>query len=327
MTTDRSTQAGQTAVIARNSHSPLAAARRRALLVTRTGVASSSCAVDTMSGSTSEPSPVRMNADGTRQRRIPDTRRSGSACVVARRNQYRVLCGAPGLWTIQWTERIACCSHELPRRERRSQKVAWSPDGTQVGFDSNRHDPAFNVYTIQSDGTRVRRMARVPSQYMVWSPDGRRIVFNRYKIIVSESVAGDVGGKFLGEFIAPASGGPGVRLLPPTNRYAPGGPFGPSVVSWSPDGSAIAVSGLRPEPRRPRSTSQTPTDWASRSSPAVTTRAGAPCRSPPARQLRSAQARPHRAFERSRSLPPLAIFTANDDAGTDSWHQIVTPTD
>ena len=68
---------------------------------------------------------------------------------------------------------------------------------------------------------------------MQWSPDGRRIIFNRYRS----------DGTSLGEFIAPDSvGGPGIRLLPPTNQY--NGKPGPSVVSWSPDGTAIVVSGV-----------------------------------------------------------------------------------
>ena len=186
-----------------------------------------------------------MNADGTRQRRIPhttDSTWSGAPAWSPDETRIAFSAGKRGrIYTIapDGTHRVRVA------RVAKSYDVAWAPDGRQIGFDSNApslthslDDHIFNVYAIRLDGTRLRRLTRIPSQYVAWSPNGRWIVFSRYDYEASATSA-----KFLGEFIAPASGGPGVRLLPPTNNY-PGLGFGAAVVSWSPDETAIAVSGL-----------------------------------------------------------------------------------
>ena len=176
-----------------------------------------------------------MNADGTKQRQIPHTRDPEGGAPAWSPDGTRIAVSSgpdPGyIYTIRpdGTHRTRI-AHQPPS----SWDPAWSPDGKQIAFDTNAHTAngyIVNIYSIRLDGTHLRRLTNIPSQYPAWSPDGRRIVFTRYT----------PDGTFLGEFIAPASGGRGVRLLPPTNTYhdTPGR----SVASWSPDGSAIAVSG------------------------------------------------------------------------------------
>ena len=65
------------------------------------------------------------------------------------------------------------------------QDPAWSPDGRQlaVGTFTGTYLPGPSpkssaVFTVRSDGTQVRRIARNASQ-PAWSPDGRKIVFVR----------------------------------------------------------------------------------------------------------------------------------------------------
>ena len=66
---------------------------------------------------------------------------------------------------------------------------AWSPDGSRIAFASNRHQPQVRnqfpeceIYTMDSDGTMVRRLTLGASSTVAffsptWSPDGQRIAF------------------------------------------------------------------------------------------------------------------------------------------------------
>jgi Tol biopolymer transport system component len=57
-------------------------------------------------------------------------------------------------------------------------RVAWSPDGQKLAFTSDR-DGNADVYTINSDGSGLRRLTNNPEYDgdAVWSPDGRQLVF------------------------------------------------------------------------------------------------------------------------------------------------------
>src|SRR5215210_1858332 len=65
--------------------------------------------------------------------------------------------------------------------------AGWSPDGSQIAFDSDRrnHQGRLEIHVMDADGTDVRRLTTLPSEAMFdlaprFSPDGRRIVFTRY---------------------------------------------------------------------------------------------------------------------------------------------------
>jgi TolB protein len=54
----------------------------------------------------------------------------------------------------------------------------WSPDGKQIVFESTK-DGKFAVYTIQTDGSDLRKLTSGESndEQPRWSPDGKQIVF------------------------------------------------------------------------------------------------------------------------------------------------------
>ncbi len=59
----------------------------------------------------------------------------------------------------------------------------WHPDGEQILFSSNHHDPAgrdFDIYMINLDGTGLTRITRAEGfdGFPVFSPDGRYLVFS-----------------------------------------------------------------------------------------------------------------------------------------------------
>lgn len=57
-------------------------------------------------------------------------------------------------------------------------KPAWSPDGRQIAFFSDR-DGNNEIYVVDADGKNLRRLTFDPGddKEPAWSPDGRRIVF------------------------------------------------------------------------------------------------------------------------------------------------------
>ncbi len=56
---------------------------------------------------------------------------------------------------------------------------AWSPDGEEIAFSSNR-DGAFQIYVMNADGTKVRPLTTGSANNTgpAWSPDGRWIAFS-----------------------------------------------------------------------------------------------------------------------------------------------------
>lgn len=71
---------------------------------------------------------------------------------------------------------------ELTDTESNASYPAWSPDGKQIAFSSDRGGGAWHVFVMDADGTNVKKLsrdddcgARVPS----WSPDGKRIAYCR----------------------------------------------------------------------------------------------------------------------------------------------------
>lgn len=55
-------------------------------------------------------------------------------------------------------------------------RPAWSPDGKQIAFQSNRDGP-FRVYVMNADGSNVRQLTTgdADERHPAWSPDGKRI--------------------------------------------------------------------------------------------------------------------------------------------------------
>ena len=102
---------------------------------------------------------------------------------------------------------------------------AWSPDGTQIAFASDRAGN-MDIWVHDLQTGRDRRLTSLPEPEMApaWSPDGTKIAF--------------IGG---GLFVVPAEGGE------PKNVGRGGG-----YPSWAPDGRFLIVTGSKPYTSRRR---------------------------------------------------------------------------
>ncbi len=114
----------------------------------------------------------------------------------------------------------------------------WSPEGTQIVFESDRDDPRpvrcfpsclFKLYVMNADGTGERRLMDLPGTegHSDWSPDGRRIVFQADR---DENGKSEI-------YTVPAEGGEPQLVI--------GDGFDNTAPDWSPDGATIAFSSNR----------------------------------------------------------------------------------
>ncbi|PYS35574.1 MAG: hypothetical protein DMF75_03185, partial [Acidobacteria bacterium] len=55
----------------------------------------------------------------------------------------------------------------------------WSPDGSRIAFKSEFDFHGFNLYLMNADGTRIRKITNSGSVgFATWSPDGKRLAFS-----------------------------------------------------------------------------------------------------------------------------------------------------
>jgi Tol biopolymer transport system component/pimeloyl-ACP methyl ester carboxylesterase len=111
----------------------------------------------------------------------------------------------------------------LTQNEANDLVGAWSPDGTQLVFSSNR-DGNDEIYVMNADGTQPRRLTTNSASDILpaWSPDGQRITFTT-----------DRDGNY--EIYGMAADGSSPARL----TQNPGWDY---YSSWSPDGSLILFS-------------------------------------------------------------------------------------
>jgi Tol biopolymer transport system component len=102
---------------------------------------------------------------------------------------------------------------------------AWSPDGSQIAFRSNRGSNS-SIWVMNADGSDPHQL--LPGDaYMgdpIWSPDGSRVAFSSDQDLASGSFGTSI-------WIANADGTDPIRVT-----FEEGGDI---VTGWSPDGSGL----------------------------------------------------------------------------------------
>lgn len=105
--------------------------------------------------------------------------------------------------------------------------AAWSPDGKRLAVTTE----GAELYTVNADGTGLKRLAGDAYSQPSWSPDGHFIAY--------------VGGEHFAMPVAKGnlriiSAGGGVPWIVPGGEDIPSLPPGASAFVWSPDGTKIA---------------------------------------------------------------------------------------
>lgn len=107
---------------------------------------------------------------------------------------------------------------------------AWSPDGTQLAWASDRAGGRMDIWIRDMKSGAEKRATQLPSAAMApaWSPDGTRIAYLNVNAIWRHS---DI------EIVDLATGATTVLET---------GIFAPGIPTWSADGKRVAVAALKP---------------------------------------------------------------------------------
>lgn len=183
-----------------------------------------------------------MNADGGDQQRLtnhpsedvcPAWSPDGTRLVylTSRHDPNPTGCSPNCHYEIYLMDADGSQEQRLTETEATELHAAWSPDGTEIVFASER-DGNQEVYVMNADGSDARRLTNDPAADMhpVWSPDGSVIAFNS-----DRDGSWDI-------YLMDVANGPLTRLTD--------GPEWHLFPDWSPDGTEIAFFSMVQGSRR-----------------------------------------------------------------------------
>lgn len=190
-----------------------------------------------------------MNADGSNARRLTDTLEPGEPAwspdgsKIAFTAGTRFTVGMGKISTNIYVVNVDGTGFtQLTHGTAVNSSPAWSPDGKQIVFSSNR-DGQYKVWTMNADGSNQRELPNTnidkSSPFYnirpIWSPDGSKILFSHARPCTNDYE--------IGIYVMNADGS-NPRLL--TDDPNSCGVY--SSPKWSPDGTRIIAS-FKPRPK------------------------------------------------------------------------------
>lgn len=142
-----------------------------------------------------------------------------------------VVDGTPPVMKIAVVNVDGSGAHQLTDHPESAGAAAWSPDGSLIAFLSPRGDGG--IFTMNPDGSDVRRIADIDGSRLAWSPDGRHIGVGS-----THGYAGD----YPQIYLVAADGSSATQLTSGENPPTATQSMGSSEPAWSPDGSQIAFT-------------------------------------------------------------------------------------
>jgi Tol biopolymer transport system component len=175
----------------------------------------------------------RMRSDGSDVRRIPRIGGSGvGQASISPDGQWIAYSSGGNIWLIRPD------GSEEHKLTLRGFSPAWSPDGTQIAFYSDRagQPTEWDIFVMNADGSNITQITNDPALEgnPSWSPDGLALTYWHW--------SGDISDPFQ-VYVSTLDGQPPVNI---SNNPADEEP-----LAWSPDGRSILVRSDRDLPNPP----------------------------------------------------------------------------
>jgi serine/threonine-protein kinase len=143
---------------------------------------------------------------------------------------FNSIVGSPGHLQVFVLDRPGATPRQLTSGNSDNVRPAFSPDGSQIVFRSNRDGGKWRLYLMNANGTNQRALTRpdgstIEGDDPAWSPDGTRIAYHVFKD----------GGEQI--HVVNVSSGEVQQLTRSTNNNV--------SPTWSPDGTKIAFQSDR----------------------------------------------------------------------------------
>ena len=190
---------------------------------------------------------------------------AGSSALSVKNGKFAFVGSSPAnIWVMNANgsgRKVLTPHYRFASIERADSEPDWSPNGTEIAFTRSRQttglhgapEPVTEIDVMNADGSSQTRLTRTTKNdhSPTWSPDGKKIAFVRDRIL--SKTPGSTPFPYGEVWVMKANGSGQTRLtqvaLDVCNRNTltgEGENLDASQPAWSPDGTKIAFTGIKP---------------------------------------------------------------------------------